>query len=284
MTTIGPDYASVDKNAKPDFGKAKAAGARFVFVRGVYGRDASGEPYLDPCWERDKDAIVAAGLKRTAYMYICYPKAGSKTPLPDDQAQAFIDYVHLVPGKDMVPVIDIEQESTLTAAAMYEWSRVIARRLRDHYGAWPAIYTSARVWSENLDSHPPGELLNCPLWLAKPWPWKIRSPVHLDGAPAYSPTTIPEFGNAWMFYQYQGDAIDWPGFSSTVDASRCRAYGIGARGQQVMWTQHRLGITADGIFGPKTEQAVKDFQRAHGLSIDGIVGLNTYTPLAWQNS
>ena len=37
--------------------------------------------------------------------------------------------------------------------------------------------------------------------------------------------------------------------------------------------------TADGIFGTKTESAVKSYQRAKGLSADGIVGTNTYAKL-----
>jgi hypothetical protein len=32
---------------------------------------------------------------------------------------------------------------------------------------------------------------------------------------------------------------------------------------------------ADGVFGPKTKQAVRDFQLKHGLSENGVVGINT---------
>lgn len=36
--------------------------------------------------------------------------------------------------------------------------------------------------------------------------------------------------------------------------------------------QARLGVTADGIWGPNTEAAVIAFQEAHGLTVDGIWG------------
>ncbi|MDY6937126.1 MAG: peptidoglycan-binding protein [Cyanobacteriota bacterium] len=41
-----------------------------------------------------------------------------------------------------------------------------------------------------------------------------------------------------------------------------------------------LKLQVDGIFGPKTEAAVKKFQSDYGLVVDGIVGLRTWNRLA----
>jgi putative chitinase len=47
---------------------------------------------------------------------------------------------------------------------------------------------------------------------------------------------------------------------------------VGSRGETVKAVQAKLGIGADGIFGPGTERAVKAWQTANGLTADGIVG------------
>ena len=59
----------------------------------------------------------------------------------------------------------------------------------------------------------------------------------------------------------------------------------GAKGEPVRALQNRLNTlgykvgTADGSFGPKTDAAVKAFQKAHGLPADGVVGPKTWDKL-----
>ena len=49
--------------------------------------------------------------------------------------------------------------------------------------------------------------------------------------------------------------------------------------RDVRLLQNYLHIPVDGRFGAGTEKAVRDFQRAHGLQVDGIVGKATWAAL-----
>jgi len=62
------------------------------------------------------------------------------------------------------------------------------------------------------------------------------------------------------------------------------AFRIGDQGSDVAEIQGRLAslgydVAADGDFGPATAEAVKEFQAAHGLTVDGMVGPSTYEAL-----
>ena len=51
------------------------------------------------------------------------------------------------------------------------------------------------------------------------------------------------------------------------------------RGSDVALLQTKLEIIADGRFGVHTETAVEEFQAAHGLTPDGVVGPRTWAAL-----
>jgi putative chitinase len=51
----------------------------------------------------------------------------------------------------------------------------------------------------------------------------------------------------------------------------------GSSGPEVKQLQEKLGLAADGQFGPGTEAKVKEWQAANGLAADGIVG-----PASWS--
>ena len=54
---------------------------------------------------------------------------------------------------------------------------------------------------------------------------------------------------------------------------------LGSTGTWVKALQKKLGVTADGIYGPQTQAAVKKAQKSHGLVVDGIAGPNTLKAL-----
>jgi hypothetical protein len=51
------------------------------------------------------------------------------------------------------------------------------------------------------------------------------------------------------------------------------------RGSVVAALQRKLGILADGVYGPQTRRAVRRFQRANGLAVDGVAGPATLAAL-----
>lgn len=62
---------------------------------------------------------------------------------------------------------------------------------------------------------------------------------------------------------------------------------MGSEGDDVLELQKLLGFTdeddLDGVFGPVTKQRVVDYQTAHGLTVDGVVGPETMRHLLHSN-
>jgi peptidoglycan hydrolase-like protein with peptidoglycan-binding domain len=53
----------------------------------------------------------------------------------------------------------------------------------------------------------------------------------------------------------------------------------GLSGEPVRRLQAKLGVEADGEFGPNTEKALKDWQAKKGLTADGIAGPDTFVAM-----
>src|SRR5262249_19342871 len=75
--------------------------------------------------------------------------------------------------------------------------------------------------------------------------------------------------------------------SSSLSASAAASWPTvkqGAQGENVFSIQLMLqargySLSIDGDFGPQTASAIKSFQSAHGLGVDGIVGSQTWPAL-----
>jgi hypothetical protein len=97
-------------------------------------------------------------------------------------------------------------------------------------------------------------------------------------------------GVSWWDWQVASSA-DWRALSTWVPhlAYATAVPGMptlkkGAAGDLVVWAQEHLqsaGVTlaVDGGFGGKTLAAVQNFQSQHGLTVDGVIGPQTWTAL-----
>jgi uncharacterized protein (TIGR02594 family) len=71
-------------------------------------------------------------------------------------------------------------------------------------------------------------------------------------------------------------ALMWPKAAGPPPRAPRRDLEEGDTGSDVEYLQEVLGIPADGEFGPTTEGAVKGYQAACGLDVDGVVGPQTW--------
>lgn len=95
-------------------------------------------------------------------------------------------------------------------------------------------------------------------------------------------------GNTWYYL------LQPPKIQPEPQPSECKppypTLYRGSQGACVKLAQQRLQIHGfnpgpiDGMFGPQTEAAVKSFQRAKGLSVDGVIGSKTWSALMQQPS
>jgi GH25 family lysozyme M1 (1,4-beta-N-acetylmuramidase) len=274
---LGVDFASVDGNVV-DWTKAKNI-VSFAFIRATFG------DWVDPIYEATIKAIPN-NIVKSAYLFLRFENKGRPYLDPVIQATKFIEVVK-VADIDLPPVVDIEfpgngrTDTLLSPTECYKRILAVYSTLKTHYKCEPIIYTSARVWEEDMLNHPAVELLNCPLWLAR-YTYKANGTGNLNPQVNTPPTPWGDKDNCWI-HQYQGDAINVPGFSNTVDLNLFKYLTVGTHGGRVKWVQNRLGITADGVFGNETYTALKSFQKAKGLDVDGVVGPRTLGWLSWQS-
>jgi lysozyme len=285
--SFGIDTASVDGNTNPDWRLAKAQiPLDFAIIRSNYGTAP------DRVFLRDWPKLKAAGIVRGAYLFLRFPHAKRGRPAdPVAQARAFIATVGRLSPSDLPPALDVEfpggrRETGMTALQLLDGVRRAWRTLRDHYGVPPIIYTSARVWHEDLADSPAPGLVESPLWLARyffPKGPAVRDPRLFAGGRRNPPVPKP-WGDAtnWWIHQYQGDAVRLPGFTGTVDMNRFNAVTSGMTGDRVRWVQRRLGVPQSGAFDGITERALRAFKSRRGIDGDAVIDARTFAYLCWS--
>lgn len=81
-----------------------------------------------------------------------------------------------------------------------------------------------------------------------------------DAGTPSSPSLMPSRRSGWRFC---------PAFMGDLTMSILKK---GMQGAPVKRLQAKLGVEADGLFGPATERSLRDFQKSAGRAVDGIAG------------
>lgn len=230
---------------------------------------------------------------RGAYLFLRFPHSKyNACPTPEAQAKAFILAVGKHDPTDLPPSLDVEfpgsrSETKMSAQQCLDGVRAAWRVLKDHYGVAPLIYTSARVWREDLCDLSAPDLVESPLWLAR-YPFKpgpaVRDPKWFAGG-RNNPPVPPPWGDAgnWWIHQYQGDAVRLPGFpTGNLDMNRFNVTKPGDAGDRVRWVQRRLGVAQTKTFDATTTAALQAFMRQKGLGGGPIIDPRVFAALCWS--
>jgi peptidoglycan hydrolase-like protein with peptidoglycan-binding domain len=269
-------------NGVLDFVAAKARGrCSFVGVRAAYGTtpDSRYHEYVKQC--RD------LGIPTFAYLFLRF---GAGVGSPEDQGQVLLDTMGAQNDHELTPVIDLEfpggsRPPGVTSGAALEWFlRCYTTVKAGLGGADPGVYTSEVVWidPDGMNNLACPEVIGAWSW-TKYWPWPPGTSAIYDLATVNglaAPRVAPPFAGNWELQQYMGDAPNYPGCPTKVDMNRSHVLAQGTKGGSVQWVQRKLKITIDGAFGPQTDATVRAFQAAHGLQVDGVVGLATASCLS----
>lgn len=124
-----------------------------------------------------------------------------------------------------------------------------------------------------------GKNVSCPDWMSQ---WGSKS----LGDQGY--TAIEILRNYYGSSIYINETEEISGIPSSWPGTNLR---VGSTGESVRQIQQHLNVISnayplipkvaeDGIFGPRTEEAIKVFQRVFGLTQDGIVGFKTWYKLS----
>ena len=274
------DLASVDENKRPDYHAFKAWGGSGVILRGAF--TFRGTAFTDPIVSRDRNAIADAGLTFGAYLILGW------TVDPITQAKKMIEACGKAMPGDFPVFVDVEfpgqhgiRDFGISPAEALAKITIAIQVLEDAYGV-VGVYTSERVWREDMSMIPSDIGRRCPLWFKTGYPMKARSPANtmLRGPFGKMPTpwTDPGGPGGWI-RQYQGDATGVPGFSSTVDLNEFIPYDVAKPEQaRAAWIVSRLAdhnalVTSDFL------ATIRSFQTANGLTADGVIGPKTFAAL-----
>lgn len=285
MSTKAIDISCWQQNV--DFNKVRSSGITAVLIRAGYGRETSQK---DSEFEAHYRGAKAAGLKVGAYWY-SYASTASEAAL---EAKACL---YCIKGKsfDLPVYLDMEEASqaSLGRSALTAMAAEFCDAIREG-GYRAGVYANLNWFNNYLDY---SELKrNYSIWLAQ---WSGSHSLSCDIWQYSSDGDVPGISGSVDMDIIENDSIiggdgddppDDKEDTIVLKVSYLAESGYTRTGEQVKTVQRLLNamgykgsdgksLTVDGIFGTNTDYAVRRFQKAEGLTVDGIVGPATWKKL-----
>lgn len=292
MTLLGIDVSHFQGSV--DWFSVARSNVKFAFAKAT-----EGNVFRDDRFEANWRGMQDAGLFRGAYHF------GRPGRDAETQAEHFASIVGPLGFRDLPPVLDIEESDGRPPEQVLSWIRAFIVRAEALFQRRLIIYTGV-FWREALGNNADPFFGERPLWVAAyrkvpviPAAWKeytfwqysegrSNSPVAVSGvgpcdqnrfegseadlnalcssvAPGASPVVVPPASPT----EFPGFVFIWPK-SPAIQGDAVRRW-------QQRLSELGYSVEVDGVYGPESKSACSAFQRDHGLSADGIVGLRTWT-------
>ena len=256
-----------------DWAKVKKAGVQFAILKVTQKNNT-----VEKAFERNYAGCVAHGIPMGVYRYV-YAKTPAEATA---EAKAIVS---ILKGKKSTCGVWLDMEdSSIRSIGKSALNAVIAaeRKVLEAAGYQVGIYCNQSWYNSVLDV----DKLDLPFWIAKYgtnngkqqskpvvkskhtlWGWQYSSVGKVSGVSGAVDVNVA----------YQNPGAVTGGAAATLLRK-------GDRGEAVKLLQQRLTIcgwhlTADSIWGDKTDSAVRAYQYKAGLTVDGVVGPKTQAKL-----
>ena len=284
-----------------DWNKLKSSDVKVIYIKASEGTTYK-DPYLEQHYKGAKSIRLSTGF----YHYL------KGTSAPESQAQNFWS---LIKDKEnnLIPCLDIEENGfnvmdyalrfiskfkelsnlpILIYTGPYFANYNLDNRLAS-YPCWIAHYgvsspMATKIWGTNYVGHQYTEKGRVPGINGNVDLNNFTEGIFIGNSTVQAPKTTQATGkvaelqglcNSILGTNLKIDNLWGPKTNDAV--KRLPLCGLPyIQRELTTWVQLRLGVVPDGIFGIRTESAVKDWQRKNALKVDGIVGYNTYKSLA----
>lgn len=193
-------------NGQPDWGQVNGDGVTFAIAK--VSEDVT---FTDDEYARNKQQAEAQGIAFTGYHFARPDKVAGDAVA---EADYFLDHAMLT-GKNLVPVLDLEDSGGLGVRALTRWTKDWLGRVRTRLGVKAIIYTGPFFWQDHMGNSRWFADNGYRLWIAH----------HTTASQPMVPASNWG-GRGWTLWQYSNDGAV-AGIAGPVDMDRYAGTGLG---------------------------------------------------------